>query len=48
MQAAVERCQRELIEAALARRQGKWAATARDLQMDPSNLRKLARRLNLI
>ncbi|RJG08890.1 nitric oxide reductase transcriptional regulator NorR [Pseudomonas cavernicola] len=48
MQTALERCQRELIEAALARRQGKWAATARDLQMDPSNLRKLARRLNLI
>ncbi len=48
LQTAVERYQRELIEAALARRQGKWAATARDLQMDPSNLRKLARRLNLI
>ncbi|CAD5108996.1 nitric oxide reductase transcriptional regulator NorR [Zestomonas carbonaria] len=48
MQQALERYQRELIQAALARHDGKWAAAARDLQMDPSNLRKLARRLSLI
>lgn len=48
MHSAVEQFQTELITAALARCQGKWAAAARDLQMDPSNLRKLARRLNLI
>ncbi|MCY1511035.1 Nitric oxide reductase transcription regulator NorR2 [compost metagenome] len=48
MQQALERYQRELVEAALGRHAGKWAAAARDLQMDPSNLRKLARRLNLI
>ena len=44
----IGRYQRELVEAALGRHAGKWAAAARDLQMDPSNLRKLARRLNLI
>lgn len=48
LQTAIERCQRQAIERALGARQGRWAAAARDLQMDPSNLRKLARRLNLI
>ncbi|SDS19700.1 nitric oxide reductase transcriptional regulator NorR [Pseudomonas oryzae] len=48
LQQAVERCQRSLIEDALARHRRKWAAAARELQMDPSNLRKLARRLGLI
>ncbi|MCY1310227.1 Nitric oxide reductase transcription regulator NorR2 [compost metagenome] len=48
MQQAVERYQRELIQTALTQHAGKWAAAARELQMDPSNLRKLARRLTLI
>jgi anaerobic nitric oxide reductase transcription regulator len=48
MHTAMGHFQRELISATLTRCQGKWAAAARDLQMDPSNLRKLARRLNLI
>jgi anaerobic nitric oxide reductase transcription regulator len=45
---AMERYQRELIHAALEQHKGKWAAAARALDIDPSNLRKLARRLNLI
>ena len=48
LQQAMERYQRELIEAALAQHKGKWASAARALAIDPSNLRKLARRLNLI
>jgi anaerobic nitric oxide reductase transcription regulator len=48
MHIAMEHFQRELINATLTRCQGKLAAAARTLQMDPSNLRKLARRFNLI
>lgn len=48
LQQAMERYQRELIQNALAQHDGKWAAAARALSIDPSNLRKLARRLNLI
>ncbi|MBD9482560.1 nitric oxide reductase transcriptional regulator NorR [Pseudomonas sp. PDM14] len=48
MQDAMDRYQRELIQAALDRHDGKWAAAARALVIDPSNLRKLARRLSLI
>ena len=48
MQDAMDRYQRELIQTALDRHDGKWAAAARALVIDPSNLRKLARRLSLI
>ena len=48
LQQAMDRYQRELIQNALAQHGGKWAAAARALAIDPSNLRKLARRLNLI
>jgi anaerobic nitric oxide reductase transcription regulator len=48
LQQAVDRYQRDLIKSVLEQNAGKWAAAARALQIDPSNLRKLARRLNLI
>ena len=44
---AVERCQRQAIEQALAASQGNWTQAARRLDVDPSNLHKLARRLGL-
>ncbi|WP_043531353.1 nitric oxide reductase transcriptional regulator NorR [Litchfieldella xinjiangensis] len=44
---SVERVQRQAIERALAHADGKWAAAARLLALDPSNLHKLARRLGL-
>ena len=47
MREAVLATQREVIEQALAHHRGAWAAAARDLQLDPSNLHKLARRLGL-
>ena len=43
----VEQCQREALRQALARHHHNWAAAARDLGLDPSNLHKLARRLGL-
>ncbi|WP_427144090.1 nitric oxide reductase transcriptional regulator NorR (plasmid) [Pseudomonas nitroreducens] len=48
LQAAVDGYQRQLLQDALLRHNGKWASAARALEMDPSNLRKLARRLNLL
>jgi anaerobic nitric oxide reductase transcription regulator len=48
LQSAVDRYQRELIQNVLEQHGGKWAAAARALSIDPSNLRKLARRLNII
>jgi len=48
LQAAVDSYQRQLLQDALLRHNGKWASAARALEMDPSNLRKLARRLNLL
>lgn len=48
LQASVDSYQRELLQEALLRHNGKWAAAARALDMDPSNLRKLARRLDLL
>ncbi len=48
LQAAVNQFQRTYIEAALSQNQGNWAAAARTLQTDPSNLRKQARRLGLL
>ncbi|HNM41714.1 MAG TPA: helix-turn-helix domain-containing protein, partial [Giesbergeria sp.] len=39
--------QRQAIEAALARHRGQWARAARELEIDPSNLHKLAKRLGM-
>ncbi|MBX9756676.1 MAG: nitric oxide reductase transcriptional regulator NorR [Pseudomonadaceae bacterium] len=47
MREAVEACQRQSILQALARCGDNWANAARDLDLDPSNLHKLARRLGL-
>ena len=44
---AVDACQRQAVAAALERHQGHWARAARALDVDPSNLHKLARRLGL-
>ena len=44
---AVDACQRAHISAALGRCQGNWAQAARMLEVDASNLHKLARRLGL-
>ncbi len=44
---ALEATRRDVIAAALARHHGAWAAAARDLGIDASNLHKLARRLGL-
>lgn len=43
----VDATQREAIRHALDLRQGNWAAAARSLQINPSNLHKLAKRLGL-
>jgi len=43
----VEHCQRQAIRQALAAHQDNWAAAARQLVLDPSNLHKLARRPGL-
>ncbi|HRO81035.1 MAG TPA: nitric oxide reductase transcriptional regulator NorR [Alicycliphilus denitrificans] len=43
----VDACQRQAIIAALDRHQGNWAQAARALDVDSSNLHKLARRLGL-
>jgi anaerobic nitric oxide reductase transcription regulator len=44
---AIETCQREAIGQALAAHDGNWAQAARRLEVDASNLHKLARRLGL-
>ncbi|SDM10743.1 anaerobic nitric oxide reductase transcription regulator [Oryzisolibacter propanilivorax] len=44
---AVDDCQRQVVMAALARAGGNWAGAARALDVDASNLHKLARRLGL-
>ena len=44
---AVDAYQRQLIQAALQRQQGNWAATARELGLDRANLHRLATRLGL-
>lgn len=44
---AVDLCQRQSITQALQRHQGNWVQAARALDIDPSNLHKLARRLGL-
>lgn len=43
----VEQAQRAAIRQALAASNGRWAAAARRLEIDPSNLHKLARRLGI-
>jgi anaerobic nitric oxide reductase transcription regulator len=47
LRSRVEEAQRRAIDEALARHNGRWAAAARELELDPSNLHKLARRLGL-
>ena len=42
---ALEACQRQQLRLALERTKGNWAAAARLLEIDPSNLHKLAKRL---
>jgi len=44
---AVDACQRQVIRRALDAHDGNWAVAARALDVDPSNLHKLARRLGL-
>lgn len=44
---AVNQLQRQLIKQALQRHNGSWSDAARQLQLDPSNLHKLAQRLGL-
>ena len=44
---AVDACQRQHVRLALQAHDGNWAAAARVLEVDPSNLHKLARRLGL-
>ncbi|AJQ94351.1 nitric oxide reductase transcriptional regulator NorR [Gynuella sunshinyii] len=43
----VENCQRQAIRTALEQHHQNWAAAARVLELDPSNLHKLARKLGL-
>ncbi|WP_428239648.1 nitric oxide reductase transcriptional regulator NorR [Gynuella sp.] len=43
----VENCQRQIIQTALEHHHQNWAAAARALELDPSNLHKLARKLGL-
>lgn len=43
----VDQVQRSAIEQALSQHQGVWSAAAKSLQMDSSNLHKLARRLGI-
>ncbi len=47
LRAAVEACQRQHILQALERCANNWANAARTLELDPSNLHKLAQRLGL-
>ena len=44
---SVERHERQLIEASLARHGGSWAAAARELQLDRGNLQRMAKRLGI-
>lgn len=44
---SVDNCQRQSIQQALQAFDGNWASAARALDLDPSNLHKLARRLGL-
>ena len=44
---AVNQLQRQMIQQALAQHDGSWSQAARQLELDPSNLHKLAQRLGL-
>lgn len=44
---AVSQLQRQMIQQALAQHDGSWSQAARQLELDPSNLHKLAQRLGL-
>ncbi|MEH8021137.1 nitric oxide reductase transcriptional regulator NorR [Rheinheimera metallidurans] len=44
---AVSQLQRQMIETALQQNKGSWSQAARQLELDPSNLHKLAQRLGL-
>ena len=43
----VELCQRQAIQQALERAEGNWSLAAKQLEVDYSNLHKLAKRLQL-
>ncbi|WP_312836602.1 helix-turn-helix domain-containing protein, partial [Comamonas sp.] len=47
LRAQVERYERQLLSASLARHHGNWAAAARELQLDRANLQRLAKRLGV-
>lgn len=47
LRSAVDDCQRQTLLSALAAHQGNWAQAARQLDVDASNLHKLARRLGM-
>ncbi len=47
MKSALDHCQRQMIHVALERSSDNWAEAARILDIDPSNLHKLARRLGM-
>ncbi|WP_431687819.1 nitric oxide reductase transcriptional regulator NorR [Hahella sp. NBU794] len=47
LRAAVEDCQREVIRESVNRHDGSWAAAARELEVDSSNLHKMAKKLGL-
>lgn len=47
MKSAVEACQRQQLKLALGQARGNWAAAARLLEIDSSNLHKLAKRLGV-
>jgi anaerobic nitric oxide reductase transcription regulator len=44
---AVNQLQRQMIQQALTQHEGSWSQAARQLELDPSNLHKLAQRLGL-
>ncbi|MNJ82028.1 Nitric oxide reductase transcription regulator NorR2 [compost metagenome] len=47
LRVVVDACQRQAIRQALEATGGSWAQAARLLELDPSNLHKLARRLGM-
>ena len=44
---AVNQLQRQMIQQAISQHNGSWSLAARQLELDPSNLHKLAQRLGL-
>ena len=47
LKSAVSQLQRQMIRQALLQHDGSWSQAARQLELDPSNLHKLAQRLGL-